>query len=71
VIIVGIGVGIFLMAVGGIITFALDIRVGWLNLDVVGWVLMAAGAIGLIVTLIIVGNRRRTIVSERDVDRPL
>jgi hypothetical protein len=71
VIIVGIGVGIFLMALGGIITFALDIRVGWLNLDVVGWVLMAAGAIGLIVTLIIVGNRRRTIVSERDVDRPL
>lgn len=67
----GIGVSVFLIAVGAIIKFALDIRVGWLDLDVVGWVLMAAGAIGLIVTLIIFGNRRRTIISERDIDRPV
>jgi hypothetical protein len=71
VVIVGIGASIFLIAVGGIITFALDIRVGWLDLHAVGWVLMIVGAIGLIVTLIVFGNRRRTIVSERDVDRPL
>ena len=58
----GIGASIFLLAVGAIITFALDIRVGWLDLDVVGWVLMAAGAVGLLVTMSIFA-RRRTVVS--------
>jgi hypothetical protein len=58
----GIGASIFMLAVGAIITFAFNIRVGWLDLDVVGWILMAAGAVGLIVTLTML-NRRRTIVS--------
>ena len=39
----GIGASVFLLAAGAIITFALDVRVGWLDLDVVGWVLMACG----------------------------
>jgi hypothetical protein len=59
----GIGASIFMLAVGAIITFAFNIRVGWLDLDVVGWVLMAAGALGLLVTLIVFGNRRRTVVT--------
>jgi hypothetical protein len=58
----GIGASIFMLAVGAIITFAFNIRVGWLDLDVVGWVLMAAGAVGLLVTLVMF-NRRRTIVT--------
>jgi hypothetical protein len=60
---VGIGASIFLLAAGAIITFALDLRVGWLDLDVVGWVLMAAGAVGLIVTMTIFGSRRRSVVT--------
>ena len=59
----GIGVSIFLIALGAILTFALDARVGFLDLDVVGWILMAAGALGLIVTLVIFGNRRRGVVT--------
>ena len=58
----GIGASIFMLAVGAIITFAFNIRVGWLDLDIVGWILMAAGAVGLIVTLMML-NRRRTVVS--------
>ena len=58
----GIGASIFMLAVGAILTFAFNIRVGWLDLDAVGWILMAAGAIGLIVTLIMFG-RRRTVVT--------
>ena len=58
----GIGASIFMLAVGAIITFAFNIRVGWLDLDIVGWVLMAAGAVGLIVTLMMLGRSRRTIV---------
>jgi uncharacterized protein DUF6458 len=82
----GIGASVFMLAVGAIITFAFNIRVGWLDLDIVGWVLMAAGALGLILTLTVFGSRRRTVVesppttttrrvveerSPYDVDRPL
>ena len=62
----GIGASVFMLAVGAIITFALDIRVGWLDLDIVGWVLMAAGALGLILTLTVFGSRRRTVVARED-----
>lgn len=59
----GIGVSIFLLAVGAILTFALDLHLGAINLDVVGWILMIAGALGLIVATIIWGNRGTTRVT--------
>ncbi|NUT31983.1 MAG: hypothetical protein HOV79_02805 [Hamadaea sp.] len=59
----GIGASIFLLAVGAILTFALEWDVAGLDLDVVGWILMAAGALGLIVTTVIWGNRRSTSVT--------
>ena len=59
----GIGVSVFLIAVGAILTFALNLRVGIVDLDVVGWILMAAGLIGLVVTLVIWGGRRREVVT--------
>ncbi|GIF75388.1 DUF6458 family protein [Asanoa siamensis] len=58
----GIGGSIFLIAVGAIFTFALDVNVGWLDLDVVGWVLMLAGVAGLILTTWFWQSRRRTTV---------
>jgi Domain of unknown function (DUF6458) len=58
----GIGASVFMLALGAIITFAFNIRVGWLDLDVVGWVLMAAGALGLILTLTVFGRRRSSTV---------
>ena len=59
----GIGASIFLIAVGAIIAFALHVHVGFLDLSVVGWILMVAGAIGLIMTLTIFSSRRRTVVT--------
>jgi hypothetical protein len=61
----GIGASVFLIAVGAILTFAIrDTTLGgWADLNVVGWVLMIAGVIGLVVTTIIWGGRRRTVVS--------
>ena len=53
----GIGVGIFLIAVGAILTFAVHATVAGLDLKVVGWVLMLAGVAGLI--LFFFWNRRR------------
>lgn len=44
----GIDVGIFLIALGAILTFAVDWTVGGLDLKAVGWILMAAGVAGLI-----------------------
>jgi len=61
----GIGASVFMLAVGAIITFAFNIRVGWLDLDIVGWVLMAAGALGLILTLTVFSSRRRTTVVDQ------
>jgi hypothetical protein len=64
----GIGVSIFLIALGAILTFATDVSVSGLDLDVVGVVLMLAGALGLVMTLLIWGPRRRATRVER-VDR--
>jgi hypothetical protein len=57
----GIGASIFLIAVGAIIAFALDARVGWLDLDVVGWVLMLAGLFGLLMAFGVFARRRRVV----------
>jgi hypothetical protein len=65
----GIGASIFLVAVGAIIAFALEARVGWLDLDVVGWVLMLAGLFGLLLTFGVFNRRRRVVgtTTERSV----
>lgn len=66
----GIGVSIFLLAVGAILAFALgDNEMGDLgvNLDVVGYILMAAGLVGLLLTLFLWGPRRRSSVEQRAV----
>ncbi|MEH1129827.1 DUF6458 family protein [Micromonospora sp. CPCC 206061] len=60
----GIGTSIFLIAVGAILTFALETSVAGIDLDVVGWILMAAGVLGLIMTSLIWGRRRNTVVTE-------
>jgi hypothetical protein len=53
----GIGVGIFLIALGAILTFAVDWSIGGLDLDAVGWILMVVGVGGLI--LFFFWNQRR------------
>ena len=57
----GIGGSIFLIAVGAILAFAVHVSVGWLSLNVVGYVLMLAGLVGLLLTLWFWSNRRRTV----------
>jgi hypothetical protein len=73
----GIGVSIFLIVVGAILTFAVDATLAGLDLNVVGWILMLAGAAGLIIFFYLWHRRRgaRTVVTERrrhnDTDQPL
>ncbi|GLZ81524.1 hypothetical protein Afil01_63310 [Actinorhabdospora filicis] len=58
----GIGAAIFLIAAGAILTFAVDWHIADVDLDIVGWILMAAGAAGLIITTVIWGRRRSAAV---------
>jgi hypothetical protein len=62
---VGIGVSVFLIALGAILAFATNVSVSGVDLTVVGIVLIVAGVIGLLVTLVIWGPRRRTERVER------
>ncbi len=68
----GIGVSVFLIAVGAILAFAVEVEVAGLELEVVGYILMAAGLIGLLLSLFLWGPRSRNSVQERRVydDRP-
>lgn len=61
----GIGVGLFLIALGAILTFALNVDIGGFNLDAVGWILMLTGLVGIILTFTIWKPRQRRIVTER------
>jgi Domain of unknown function (DUF6458) len=73
----GIGSGVFLLAVGAILAFAVEYDVAGIELSVVGWILMIAGALGIILFLTVWAPRRRvvdggTVVEERRTydDRP-
>jgi hypothetical protein len=52
-----IGVGIFLIVVGAILAFALNASVDVVNLGMIGWICMAAGALAILLSLIM-ANRR-------------
>jgi hypothetical protein len=67
----GIGGSIFLLALGAILAFAVNAHISGLDINVVGYVLMAAGLVGLIITVWYWNSRRRTVVSQtRPVYRP-
>ncbi|MEU4214224.1 DUF6458 family protein [Actinoplanes sp. NPDC026623] len=55
----GIGGSIFLLALGAILAFAVDADISGLDINVVGYVLMLAGLVGLIVTIWFWNSRRR------------
>lgn len=55
----GIGFSIFLIAVGAVLTFAVEYDIAGVDIKVVGWILMAAGLLGLVVSLVIWAPRRR------------
>jgi hypothetical protein len=54
----GIGGGIFLIAVGAILAFAVHANLSWVDLYVVGWILMLAGAAVLGLTIFFWQQRR-------------
>jgi hypothetical protein len=63
-----LGTSVFLLALGAVLTFAVDVQVSGLDLDVVGWILMAAGVLGIVVELAVWAPRRRQVVRTDAVD---
>ena len=58
-----IGLGIFLFVVGAVLAFALNIQVDWIDLDLVGYLLMGAGFIITIIGLVFLMRRRQSITT--------
>jgi hypothetical protein len=80
---VGIGISLFLLVVGAILTFAVEVDAGsGFNLNTVGIILMVGGLLGLVVSALFLSSfsprsRRRpvaggdTVVRERRIEREL
>ena len=68
----GIGISVFLLAIGAILAFAVDVTVSGLDLATIGVILMIVGAIGLVTTMAIFGRSgfggRRTVVTDSYVE---
>lgn len=60
-----IGLGIVLFVIGAILAFALHIDVSWVDLQLVGYILMVAGVVVFILGLALLLRRRRTISTSR------
>lgn len=66
----GIGVSVFLIAVGAILAFAVEVSTEGFDLDTIGVILMIVGAIGLLASLLFwssfspygAGGRREEVV---------
>jgi hypothetical protein len=58
------GLSLFLIVVGAILAFAVEISVEGFDLYIAGWILMVAGLLGLLVSLIQYSSARRTVVRE-------
>ncbi|MGI8651620.1 MAG: DUF6458 family protein [Geodermatophilaceae bacterium] len=67
-----LGTSIFLIALGGVLAFALDRDViSVVNVHIVGYILMAVGILGLIMSLVINSQRSRTQHTVVDDRRPI
>ncbi len=51
-----IGLGIFLLVVGAILTFAVDASVSGIDLSLIGWILMAGGLLAIVLSLALRGR---------------
>ncbi|MET0734665.1 MAG: DUF6458 family protein [Microbacterium sp.] len=66
----GIGTGIALFVIGAILVFAVNVDTGgYVDLDLIGYILMGAGVVVFLISLILVLRRRQTeSVSRTSVD---
>ena len=66
-----IGLGIFLFVVGAILVWAVNIQVEMVNLDLIGYILMGAGALIFVLGLVLLTRRRSSISTTRSAVDPV
>ena len=65
----GIGSGIFIFVVGLILAFALNVQVSWIDLTVTGYILMGAGLVVFVISLVFaLRSRSRTVTRRQTID---
>lgn len=60
-----IGFGIFLFAVGAILAFAVNVAVEGIELVTIGYILMGAGIVTVIIGIALMMRRRSAVTTER------
>jgi hypothetical protein len=63
-----IGFGIFMFALGAILAFAVNVSLDWIELSTIGYILMVAGIVTVIIGIILLGRRRSVSTSQTTVD---
>lgn len=58
-----IGTGIVLFVIGAVLTFALDLQLGWIDLDLVGYLLMGAGVVVFVIGMIFMMRKRQSVTT--------
>jgi hypothetical protein len=65
-----LGLGIFLFVVGAIMVWALNFTVDWIDLDLVGMILMGAGVVIIILGIVLITRKRSSVSTTRSVVDP-
>lgn len=60
-----IGTGIALFVIGAILTFAVNVDTGVVDLDLIGYILMGAGVVVFIIGIALLLRRRQSISTTR------
>lgn len=60
-----IGAGILLVVIGAVLRFALTVQLSWIDLNLVGTILMGAGVVVFILGMILTFRRRRSTTTRR------
>ncbi|HZK50419.1 MAG TPA: DUF6458 family protein [Actinomycetota bacterium] len=63
-----IGTSLFLLAVGAILTFAVEAEFAGIDIEVVGIILMVIGGLGILLSLFMLNRSRTTRVERRYYD---
>ena len=65
-----IGLGIFLLVVGAVLVWALDLTVTGVDLQLIGYILLAAGALVTILGIVLMTRRRSSVSTTRTIADP-
>jgi xanthosine utilization system XapX-like protein len=60
-----LGAGIFVFVIGAVLAFAVTVTPTWIDLQLVGWIMMGAGLVIIILGIILLTQKKRSVVTRR------